>query len=429
VLQSASDIARAVASRERSAVEVLDEHLARIEEHNGDLNAIVLPRFDAAREEAAAVDRGDRAGPLAGVPFTCKDPLPVEGMRSPNGSKLLAGHVCEYTCEAVRRLQDAGAILLGKTNVSEFSMFWDSSNLLFGSTRNPRDRERSAGGSSGGEACAVASGMSALGLGSDLGGSIREPAHFCGIYGLRTGRGVIPPAAHYPLAATPGVRQMGALGPLARTLDDLELALSVLAPDRPPPFAVDRVAVFEEDGLQPVSRACRDAVRIAADAFDTVEARPPGQAEARRLFDAIAGEEIGGLPNFVGDREGELAPYNRGAVAFARTFEPSLERYLNAFDDLAALEDDAAAWFEHHPVMLCPVAPDVAPPVGVVDWPPVDGEPVRPGGKLSLCTYANVLGLPALAVPVKRDGLPVGVQLIGRHGSERTLIALARGLV
>jgi Asp-tRNA(Asn)/Glu-tRNA(Gln) amidotransferase A subunit family amidase len=201
-----------------------------------------------------------------------------------------------------------------------------------------------------------------------------------------------------------------------------------LAPDAPPPRAVERVAVFDEDGLQPVSAACRDAVRQAAEAFDAYEARPPGQAEARRLFDAISGEEIGGLPAFVGDRDAELAPYNRGAVAFARTFEPSLERYLTAFDDLAALEADAAAWFEHHPVVLCPVAPDVAPPVGVVDWPPVDGEPLRPGGKLSLCTYANVLGFPALAVPIVRDPLPVGVQLIGAHGSERTLIALARRL-
>jgi Asp-tRNA(Asn)/Glu-tRNA(Gln) amidotransferase A subunit family amidase len=169
-------------------------------------------------------------------------------------------------------------------------------------------------------------------------------------------------------------------------------------------------------------------VRAAAEAFDTVQAHPPRQAEARRLYDAIVREEIGGLPAFVGGRDADLALYNRAAIDFARTYDPSLERYITAFDDLAALEDEAAAWFEHHPVMLCPVAPDVAPPVGVVEWPPVDGEPIRPGGKLSFCTYANVLGLPALAVPMPHDGLPVGVQLIGAHGSERTLIALARRL-
>jgi Asp-tRNA(Asn)/Glu-tRNA(Gln) amidotransferase A subunit family amidase len=413
---SVAEIARAVNARERSAVEVLDEHLARV-----DLNAIVLPRFEQARREAASA-----SGPLAGVPFTCKDPFPVAGMRSPNGSRLLADYEPGYTCEPVRRLQQAGAILIGKTNVSEFSMFWDSSNRLFGSTLNPWDPTRTAGGSSGGEACAVALGMSAFGLGSDLGGSIRAPAHFCGLYGLRSGRGSMPSAAHHPLPASPGVRAFATLGPLARTLDDHELELSVLAPDLPGPRPVETVAVFEDDGLQPVAQVCREAVRAAAAAFATVEARPPGQATARRLFDAVLGEEIGGLPAFVGDRDADLATYNRGAVAYARSFTPSLDRYLAAFDELAGLEEQARAWFREHPVALCPVAPDVAPPVGVVDWPEVDGVAPNPGGKLSLCTYANVLGLPALAVPVSRTPLPCGVQLIGWHGSERTLIALAR---
>jgi amidase len=432
-MTGAAAIAAAVRAREHSAVDVLDEHLARIEERNGELNALVLPRLDAARAEAAALDaalaRGLPAGLLAGVPFTCKDPFPVEGMPSPNGSRLLADYIPGYTCAPVRRLRAAGAILLGKTNVSEFSMFWDSTNPLFGSTRNPRDRERSAGGSSGGEAAAVASGLSALGLGSDLGGSIRAPAHFCGVYGLRPGRGTVEAAAHHPLPASPGVRTMGTVGPLATSLDDIELALSALAPDAPPARPVASVAVFEDDGLQPVARACREAVRLAAAAFETVEARPPGQAEARRLYDAIVSEEVGGLPDFVGDREEELAPYNRRSIAALRGYEPSIDRYIAAFDELAALEDEAAEWFRRHPVALCPVAPDVAPLAGVTEWPPVDGEPLRPGGKLSLCTYANVLGLPALAVPVTADPLPAGVQLIGWHGSERTLIVLARRLV
>ena len=400
----------------------LSECLERIEARP-ELNAIVLPRFEEARREAS-----DAVGPLAGVPFTCKDPFPVAGMRSPNGSRLLREYEPGYTCEPVRRLQAAGAILIGKTNVSEFSMHWDSTNPLFGSTLNPWDGSRTAGGSSGGEACAVAAGLTGFGLGSDLGGSVRAPAHFCGVYGLRTGRGTMPGAAHHPLPASPGVRTFGTLGPLARTLDDLELVLSVLAPDLPPPRSVETITVFEDDDLQPVAQVCRDAVRAAAAAFDVVEARPPGQATARRLFDAILGEEIAGLPAFVGDRDAELAPYNQGAVRYARSAVPSLERYLAAFDELAALEEEVGAWLREHPVMLCPVAPDVAPPVGLIDWPPVDGREPNPGGKLSLCTYANALGLPALAVPVSRtpDGLPVGVQLIGAPGSERTLIALAR---
>jgi amidase len=371
---SLAAIARAVNAGERSAADVVDEHLARLDP---ELNAIVLPRFDAARAETPT-------GPLAGVPFTCKDPFPVAGMRSPNGSRLLADYEPGYTCEPVRRLQAAGAVLIGKTNVSEFSMHWDSTNPLFGSTLNPCDRSRTAGGSSGGEACAVATGVSGFGLGSDLGGSIRAPAHFCGVYGLRTGRGTLPFAAHHPLPASPGVRTMGTLGPLARTLDDLELVFSVLAPHAPPAAEVDHVAVFEDDGLQPVAAACRAAVREAAGAFATVEARPPEQAQARRLYDAILGEEIAGFPAFVGDRDEQLAPYNRGLIGYARTLTPSLERYIGAFDALAALEETAGAWFREHPVALCPVAPDVAPPVGLTDWPEIDGAAPNAGGKLSL---------------------------------------------
>ncbi len=372
---SAAAIARDIAARSRSAVEVFDEYAAKIEARNDEVNAIVLPRLAEAREEAVAVDaalaRGEPVGPLAGVPFTCKDPFPVAGMRSPNGSRLLADYTCATDCEPVRRLRAAGAILLGKTNVSEFAMYWDSTNALFGSTRNPHDLSRTAGGSSGGEAAAVASGMSALGLGSDLGGSIRAPAHFTGILGLRTGRGTVPFASHHPMPASPGVRLMGTLGPMASTVDDLVLALSVLGPDAAPPRKVTTVAVFEDDGLQPVSRACREAVRMAAAALadgtfappaegasaaalahgpvEVVEARPPAQDTARRIYDSILIEEIAGIADFVGNRDDELSDYVRPMLGFARSREPSIHRYIAAFDALAEIEEEAAAWFSAIP--------------------------------------------------------------------------------
>ncbi|MGH2948272.1 MAG: amidase, partial [Solirubrobacteraceae bacterium] len=430
---SAVAIARAVRAREVSAVEVLDAHVARIEEHDGRLNALVLPRLEQARAEAQAADRGEPRGPLHGVPFTAKDPLPVAGMRSPCGSRLLADHVNDADCEPVRRLRAAGAILVGKTNVSEFCMHWDSTNVLFGSTHNPHDVSRTPGGSSGGEAAALASGMTALGLGSDLGGSIRNPAHFTGLFGLRPGRGTVPLAAHHPLPLSAGMRLAMSVGPLARSAADLELALTVLAPAARSADPPGRVAVFEEDGLQPVSRTCREAVRRAAAALEDaghaiVDERPPGQAEARAAFDAIFNDELAvALPAFVAGREAALSPYAAEAMEAMRGHEPSFERYVDAFHRIAVLEHAAAEWMARHPVALCPVAPDVAPPVGEGSWPPIDGEPARPGGKLSLCTYANALGLPAVAVPVMRspEGLPVGVQLIGRRGSERTLLALA----
>jgi Asp-tRNA(Asn)/Glu-tRNA(Gln) amidotransferase A subunit family amidase len=423
-----------------SAVELLDAHVARIEERNPAINALVLPRLEAAREEAAAADaalaRGDAAGPLHGVPFTVKDPIAVAGMRAPNGSRLLADHVSERDAAPVRRLRAAGAILLGKTNVSEFSSWWDSVNPVFGATANPHDPSRTAGGSSGGEAAAIASGMSPFGLGSDLGGSIRNPCHFVGVFGLKPGRDVVPNAEHRPLPQGPVMRLMGVVGPMARTVADLELVLGVLAPRTLAAERPARVAVYEEDGLQPVARECREAVRRAAAALaaagrETVEAAPPNAGAVRGAFDLMLGTELmAALPGFVGDRSGELSDYLQEQYRDARGLRPDWGAYFAASGRLGSFEDDAARWFEDHPVALCPAAPTVAPPLRG-RWPAeVDGVPMRPGGKLTLATYASALGLPAVCVPVMRSeaGLPVGVQLIGARGAERTLLALAAEL-
>jgi Asp-tRNA(Asn)/Glu-tRNA(Gln) amidotransferase A subunit family amidase len=434
VERSATWMARAVREREVSAVELFDAHAARIAERDPQINALVLPRLDEAREEAVAADATEPAGPLHGVPFTCKDPFPVAGMRAPNGSKLLADHVSDADCVPVARMRAAGAILLGKTNVSEFASWWDSVNPLFGATANPHDRSRTAGGSSGGEAAAIASGMSPLGLGSDLGGSIRNPCHWVGLFGLKPGRESLPFAEHAPLPAGPGIRSMVVIGPMARTVEDLGLATGVLAmrplgaAERPA-----RIAVFEEDGLQPVSRACRAAVRRVAEALDgyeVVEAAPPNPCEVRAALDAIIGTELASaMPAVVGDRFSELSPYLQEMFSAGSGSAPGLPAYLDASARLARYEGEADDWFREHPVAICPCAPDVAPPLGG-RWPAeIDGVPMRPGGKLTLATYASALGLPAVCVPVMRaEGLPVGVQLIGARGSERSLLALAAEL-
>jgi Asp-tRNA(Asn)/Glu-tRNA(Gln) amidotransferase A subunit family amidase len=439
VKASATWMAQAIRRREVSAVELLDAHAARIAERDPRVNALVFPRLQEARGEAveadAALARGEHLGPLHGVPFTAKEVIAVAGMPAPNGSRLFADNVSDTDAVPLRRLRDAGAILLGKTNVPEFCSHWDTYNELFGATVNPHDPTRSAGGSSGGEAAALASAMTPLGLGSDLGGSIRAPCHFCGLFGLKPGRDTVPWADHHPMVSGPAPRMMGSVGPMARCVDDLELALAVLAPLEPAVRAPAGVAVFEEDGLQPVSAACRAAVRRAAAALadgghDVVEARPPAQAEVRAAFDvALVNEAAAGLLPGVAGREDELSPPIREIAAAMRDHQPALGPYLEAFAQLVRLEAQADAWLERHGAALCPVAPDVAPPVRG-SFGPVDGEPVRPGGKLTLCTYANALGLPAVAVPVMRSeaGLPVGVQLIGRRGHERALLALAREL-
>jgi Asp-tRNA(Asn)/Glu-tRNA(Gln) amidotransferase A subunit family amidase len=441
VTQSATWMARAVRDGAIGAVELLDAHAARIADRNPSVNAIVNLRLDAARAEAQAADSArarsaSDLGPLHGVPFTVKEIVAVAGMPWTNGSRIYADRVAAADAELVRRMRRAGAILLGTTNLSEFCAFWDSVNRVYGATANPHDPARSAGGSSGGEAAALAAAMTPLGIGTDLTGSIRAPAHWTGVYGLRTSRDALPHVDHDPLPSTAGIQMFGVAGPMARTPGDLGLLLSVLAEPRVSARAPARVAVFEEDGLQPVSRACRAAVQRAAGALDdlgvdVVEARPPHQAELRAAFDTILVHElVPALGRAVAGHAAELMPYNADQAEAARAFTPSFDAYAAAFAQIAAIDAAAMRWFDEHPVALCPVTPDVAPPLGTFAFPPVDGTPPRPGGKLSLCAYASALGLPALSLPVMRspDGLPVGVQLIARRGQERTLVALAERL-
>src|SRR6266508_4101403 len=351
VKASATWMAQAIRHREVSAVELFDAHAARIAERDPQVNALVFPRLDEARAEAdeadAALARGDHLGPLHGVPFTAKEAIAAAGMPAPNGSRLFVDNVSDADAVPLRRLRDAGAILLGKTNVPEFCAHWDTYNELSGATGNPHDVTRSAGGSSGGEAAALASAMTPLGLGSDYGGSIRCPSHFCGVFGLRPGRDTVPWADHYPMVSGPGPRMMASVGPMARCADDLELALAILAPLEPAVAAPTGVAVFEEDGLQPVSLACRAAVRQAAEALgeaghDVVESAPPGQAEVRAAFDVVlVHEAASGMLSGLAGHEEELSPPMRDMVEALRGFEPALAPYLEAFARLARLEVEA----------------------------------------------------------------------------------------
>jgi Asp-tRNA(Asn)/Glu-tRNA(Gln) amidotransferase A subunit family amidase len=440
-LLPATELVRMLRARELSAVELLDRHVARIDARNGELCALVLPRVDAARDEAVAADRalaaGAPVGPLHGLPFTAKDAIAVAGMRRTNGSRLFADERVTYDAPAIRRMRRAGAILIGKTNVPEFCAFYDTVNDLFGATRNPHAPARSAGGSSGGEAVAVATGMSALGVGSDLGGSIRNPAHFTGLFGLKPSRELVPCVGHAPAGETPLWSWLAVIGPLARSAGDLELALGVLAqyPPAAPRQGSGSVGVYDEDFLQPVAADCRHAVRVAADAlaaagYDVVEDRPPLQEEIRGWYDWLVGVEfVAPLARLVAGRERELSRYGRLAVASAPRDAVPFEDYLQAWTRLTDAERVVDEWFEQRRLALCPVAPGPAPPLGE-GFTEIDGEPVRPGGKLTLCTLANAAGLPAASIPVlaTADGLPVGVQVIGGRGRDREVIAAARAI-
>ena len=266
-------------------MELAEAHLAKIDRLNPKLNAFVQidperVRREAREAESAIAGAGD-LGPLHGVPISVKSSIDVAGMRIESGTRLRAGTVAANDAPLVQRLRRAGAIILGVTNTPELLMAWETDNLLYGRSNSPWDFERTPGGSSGGEAAAIAAGMSAAGVGSDGGGSIRVPAHFCGICGLKPTPGRIPSTRHFPASGGP-FALLGVVGPMARTVEDLKVLFEVMqGPDdgdtcaAPVPvtwpadheLAQRKIGYFEDDGRTPVAPEIRRAVRSAADAL------------------------------------------------------------------------------------------------------------------------------------------------------------------
>jgi Asp-tRNA(Asn)/Glu-tRNA(Gln) amidotransferase A subunit family amidase len=452
VKQSATEMARAVREREVSPVELVQAHIDRAETVNPAINAIVLPRFEEALEEARAAERalsaGGEVGPLHGVPFTTKECIEVAGMPCCDASKVFEGNVSTQDAVAVESVRDAGAILLGKTNIPEFAFHYDSNNLVYGATLNPHDRSRTVGGSSGGEGAALASCMSAFGVGSDYGGSIRVPCHFNGVVGIKPGPHVVPYAGHFPPQHPVSIQRWSMIGPMARHVEDLELLLPIFA--RPnlaresgvvgrsfEPVDVEgiRVAAFEDDGLAPVDESCRRAVRMAVEALrdgghEVVEERAPLQEEVREAFVAVAlAETATMLMPFIGDRMGELSPQIAHLLVRTADADLSLAHYLGRMVQITELQHAVYAWLERHPIAISPVAALPAFPLGS-ETLTVEGDEYDVIDLFSLSTYVNAMALPAAAVPVTRsaDGLPVAVQVIGRQGREMEVLAVAKEL-
>ena len=452
IKQSVAEMARAVREREVGPVELVQAHIDRAEAVNPDLNAIVLPRYEEALEEARAAERalsnGSEPGPLHGVPYTAKECIEVAGMPCCDASRIFEGNVSTQDAVVVESLRDAGAILLGKTNIPEFAFHYDSNNLCYGATLNPHDRARSVGGSSGGEGAALAAGMSAFGVGSDYGGSIRVPCHFCGVVGIKPGRDVVPYTGHFPPQHPVSITRWSMIGPMARYVEDLELLLPIFA--RPnlarasdvPPRSFEResgdgltVAAFEDDGLAPVDETCRRAVRMAAEALgdeghEVVQERPPMQAEVRDAFYAVAlAETAAMLRPFIGDRVGDLSPQIARVIGATDEADLGLAHYLGRMVQITELEHVVYEWLERHPIAISPIASIPAFPVGT-ETLTIDGQEYEEIDLFSLSTYVNAMALPAAAVPVTRtdEGLPVGVQVIGRRGREMEVLAVAKKL-
>ena len=447
---TASAIAKSIRQRKLSPVEVVDAHLLRIEQLNPKINAFVCVDAERARLEAKqaedALMRGVESKPLLGVPISIKGCIDVQGLKCEAGSRLRDGFVAAQDATLVARLKNAGAIVIGNTTTPEFLMAYHTENVLHGRTNNPWDLMRTSGGSSGGEAAAIACGMSAAGIGSDGGGSVRVPAHFCGICGLKPTPGRIPATGHYPPCGGP-FSLIGVVGPMARTIEDLQLLLAVTAgydpgdpASAPVPLGTTnefqasklRVGYYEEDGYSPPTEETRAAVRRAAKAlqdagFEVEPFRPDGLDQARELWFVLFVDLSAMVLNpMVEGREQQISDNTIQFLAVAAS-RPSLtgERLLKTLLERDQLRFQVLTQMEQFPILLSPVC-------SIPAFLHQDGGwgPRYAADYLRTMTYSqhyNLLGNPAAVVPVGKspEGLPIGVQIVGRPYKEDEVLAVA----
>jgi amidase len=463
-LQPAHALAEAIRRRDLSSRELLEHYLGRVEALNPPLNAVVTLDPDGVRAAADAADaslvRGDDVGPLHGVPMTVKDTYLTAGMRTTCGLPAW-DHVPDRDAEAVSRLRRAGAVIFGKTNTPQLAGDWQTYNAIFGTSNNPWDIARSTGGSSGGAAAAVATGMTALELGSDIGGSIRFPANWCGVCGHKPTWGVVSQAGHLPPApGTLSATDLSVVGPLARDVDDLEIALDVVAGpaghaaagwrlELPPPRATAvgelRLAFWLDDASYPVDTEVGSVLAAAADALRAAGAVVVDDHPNLVLPDVVRLYQQFLYPillSTMGKRSFD------GMVALAdslsddddrplaRTARFATQRYRDwvfAVEKREQLRAKMADYFTGVDALLMPVAMVPAIPHDHSEPFPdrvitVDGA-IRPYTDLmAWVALATLAHLPATVVPVGRtpSGLPVGVQIVGPYLEDRTTLAVGR---
>jgi amidase len=446
---SASELVRLIIGKQASPIDVAQAHLERIEQLNPALNAIVTiapDLLDRARKAEASLMRGDTPGPLHGLPLTIKDTIETADLRSTSGSVVRAQFVPRDDAPSVARLRTAGAIILGKTNAAEMAMDYTADNPVFGRTNNPHDTSRTPGGSSGGEAAAIASCMSAGGLGSDLAGSIRIPAHFCGIAGLKPTTASVPSGGQFPPSIGP--YSLGAaIGPMARRVEDLRLLLSALRETKvtPGPFATGsllnrsaamrgcRVAWYTDDEVAPVTEETRRAVAHAASALNDAgliaeQCRPPGVERGYELWlKLFSRASVVQLRNVYTGREQEGGDFVRWRLATADdTPAPTLDEYISAWMERDRLRLALNQWMTEVPLLVAPVG---ATPALKHDTLKITI------GETTLSTFHafsysqafNVFDLPSVSVPagVSAEGLPIGVQIVGRPFEEEAVLVAA----
>jgi len=419
--KGAGELAAMIGARQVSSVEVVDAYLARIDEVNPSVNAVTVTLAESARKAAAAVDRavaaGDPVGPLAGVPFTIKENIDLAGSATTWGVTAFAQQIAASDAPVVARLRAAGAIPLARTNLPDFAFRWDTVSGVAGRTHNPWDLRRTPGGSSGGEAAALATGMTPLGLGNDLGGSLRVPSQMCGTTALRPSRGrVAHTAVTQPWPEPLSIQMCNCQGPMARRVADLRLALQLIsAPDardprwvpaplhRPAAATPIRVAVVRDPcglGIDPQVRAGIDRAAdwLAQAGYEVVDAEPPQIAEVAQAWSQVLWADAG-------DMWGEMSQVASAAqIGFV---EAALAQGIFSPVDLStqrrawmAIHEQGSAWslfLQDHPIILAPVCCE---PPWLADEDVARGGAIA--GAMRMVVPVNILGLPSCAVPVRQ---------------------------
>ena len=450
----ASELGRLITTGELSSREVVDAHLRRAESINPTINAITDLQADAARELAIQADEalrlGKPAGALHGVPITVKSSIAARGCRHECGTPLRLGQVAEKDASLVAKLKQNGAIVLGTTNVPEFLMAYETDNAIYGRTNSPLDPDFTPGGSSGGCSAAVASGCSAGSFGSDAGGSVRVPAHFCGLCGLKPTPGVISRDGHWPAVAGPSTT-LAAVGPIVKTAEDLDLFLDLtmgsdagdicslpgLSLARPPDGDLRdlRIGWFDHAWNTPVTPETQVAVQDAARALkergfvvERIETR--GLEKAPATWWQLFGICLKTLIENSVPEDYRLHPLSYEAMA--RDEEEAETTYRDLL--LAwVLQDQLRFKFGQQlrdfPILLCPVAAVPAFRHGERKWS-VEGEPVGYPGAFVYSQVFNLLGAPAATIPAgaSPDDMPIGVQIVAGPNHDRAVTAVAREL-
>jgi amidase len=422
---------------------LVQAHFDRVSAANAAVNAFVELRTEAALAEAANIDTnsaGRDALPLDGIPISIKDHFDVEGMLHTEGVKTMAQRRSPHDEVAVKRLRDAGAIIIGKSNQPDFQIRWNTISDLYGATRNPRDLSLTAGGSSGGDAAAVAAGMVPLGLGADYGGSIRVPASFCGIYGLRPSAGRVPAvAALEPFDGPPTLDLMCSTGPFARSVEDLRTAYQVLAgPDTRDPATVPvslgenedapsgkrlRVAMMtRETGAiltdEIARRLKQTAAILQAAGYEVVDAGIPQARRAPEVWAELVGTEL--LQSAMPAWARQLGASGRQHIEMMfgiYALGSDVDRYIRSFMERRSIVRETAEWMEEYPLVLAPIAGIPAPPLDFDHF--LDrNQTIELFDKMRNVMWVNLLSLPSIA-------LPNGIQIVARRFHEKDAFVAA----